>query len=79
MLPKHRNAFGALRSFVEYTAYAAARVHRLNKNAPTVCVPFCRERRTLVWSSLNATNELPKILALEQGPPFLTLRASRGF
>ena len=32
MLPKHRNAFGALRSSVEYTAYdAAARVHRLNK------------------------------------------------
>ena len=32
MLPKHRNAFGALRSSVEYTAYdAAAGVHRLNK------------------------------------------------
>jgi len=28
------------------------------------------ERYGLVWSSLNATNELPKILALEQGPPF---------
>jgi len=32
------------------------------------------ERYGLVWSSLNATKELPKISALEQGPPFLTLR-----
>jgi ferredoxin-NADP reductase/phenylpropionate dioxygenase-like ring-hydroxylating dioxygenase large terminal subunit len=31
------------------------------------------ERYGLVWSSLNATEELPKILALEQGS-FLTLR-----
>jgi ferredoxin-NADP reductase/nitrite reductase/ring-hydroxylating ferredoxin subunit len=32
------------------------------------------ERYGLVWSSLNATKELPKISALEQGLPFLTLR-----